>query len=291
MCTRISEYTCDASTAASGVMRRVRANRISDCDLRNGWHAKGAGDSGDSVQHVGFWAPPATWLEHRNHWSTRKHAKQCGGKNGKFLRWVAHTFLVDHAHGLKFSESIFPDFFLNDPRSDEGRIELAIPVELTEGLSWRVVVMPSDEQDHQDPPQSPPLSLATLPPITLSLTLPSDYPLRRPPVISGLYAAYGWLDGEKLQTLEKTLLSVWEVERGRGDGVEGRAMLYDWVEMVRSAEPCLGVLGMVTNGNVLSVLSLDFCRAVRRFSFVQDQTSGPIFACREVDLLRQQDAA
>ena len=115
--------------------------------------------------------------------------------------------------------------------------------------------MPSDEQDQQDPSRADcniqsALSLATLPPVTLSLFLPPDYPLRRPPVISGLHATYGWLSAEKLKLLERSLLSVWEAEREQGRG-EGRAILYDWIELVRTAEPCLGTLGMVENGNVL----------------------------------------
>jgi len=135
-----------------------------------------------------------------------------------------------------------------------GRIDLEIPVELTEESSRKVMVMSSDEPAQQDPRtdcnlQSL-LSLTTLPPITLSLTLPSDYPLRRPPVISGHHAAYGWLPAEKLELLERTLLGIWEAEREQGGG-EGRAILYDWVEMVRAAETCLRMLGMMTDGNVL----------------------------------------
>jgi len=117
------------------------------------------------------------------------------------------------------------------------------------------MVMPSNERTLQDPSHpdynlQPSLSLTTLPPVILSITLPLDYPHRRPPVISGLHATYGWIPAEKLKLLERTLLSVWEVEREQGGG-EGRTILYDWVEMVRSAEPCLGMLGMMTNDNVL----------------------------------------
>ena len=197
---------------------------------------------------------------------------------------------MDHVgHRLKRRKSIFPDFLLNGPYTAEGRIELEIPVELTEELSRKVVVMPSDEQAHQDPSRvdckiQSSLSLTTLPPITLSLTLPSDYPLHRPPVISGLHAAYSWLPAEKLEVLERILLSIWEVEREQGNG-EGRAVLYDWVEMVRSAEPCLGKLGMMTSDNVMSVLPLNFDRTVCRFSSAQNQASGPDFSCRKVDIL------
>jgi hypothetical protein len=199
--------------------------------------------------------------------------KQCGGKNGKFLRWVFHIqLLMGYAHRLKRTKSIFPDFLLNNQQTAERRIELEIPVEITEESLRKVVIMPlSDEQVQEDPscadcnPQ-PPLSLTTLPPIILSLTLPLDYPLRRPPAISGLHATYGWLPEEKLKLLERSLLGVWEVEQEQGGG-DGRAILYDWIELVRSAEPSLGVLGMVTNENVLCVASRS-SHAVRGFSFM-----------------------
>lgn len=216
--------------------------------------------------------------------------KECGGKNGKSSRWAVHILSpMDRAHRLKRRKSIFPDFLSNDLCPTGARVELEIPVELTEGLSRKVVLMPSDERARQEPshadcnPQLS-LSLTTLPPITLSLNLPLDYPLRRPPVICRLHATYGWLPAEKLQTLEKALLSIWEAEREQCNG-EGRAILYDWVEMVRSAEPCLGMLGTMTNGELLSVLPLDFGHAVRGFSFTQDQTPYPGLARRKVGFL------
>lgn len=155
----------------------------------------------------------------------------------------------------KRTKSIFPDFLLNSQYTAEGRIVLEIPVEISEESPRKVIVMLSDERVQRNPSHADydiqsPLSLTTLPPITLFLTLPLDYPLHRPPVISGLHATYDWLSAEKLKLLERSLLSVWEVEREQGGG-EGRAILYDWIEVVRSVEPCLGMLGMVTNENVL----------------------------------------
>lgn len=160
---------------------------------------------------------------------------------------VGLSYIPRELYELKCTQSIFPDFLLNSQHTAEGRIELEIPVELPEELSWRVTVMHPDEQAQQDPY---PLSVTTLPPVTLSLILPVDYPLHRPPVISELHATYGWLPTDKLKLLERSLLAVWEGEREQGGG-EGRAVLYDWIEMVRSAESCLGKLGMVTNENVL----------------------------------------
>ena len=182
--------------------------------------------------------------------------KQRRGKNGKFLRSVVPQFLIiDTPSVLKRNKSIFPDFILNSRNTAEGRIELDISVELTEEPPQKVMIMLLDEQPQQysshvgDDIQHP-LSLTTLPPISLTLTLPLDYPLHRPPSISELRSSCGWLPAEKLKLLERTLVSVWEVEREQNGG-EGRAVLYDWVEMVRSAESCLGKLGMIANGNIL----------------------------------------
>lgn len=162
---------------------------------------------------------------------------------------------VAHASGgLNRTKSIFPDFLSNGRNAAEGRIELEIPVELAEETSQRVMVVPLDEQpqgdfSHFDCDLQPSLSLTTLPPITLILTIPLDYPLHQPPIISELRSSYGWLAAEKLKLLERNLLRVWEVEHEMSG--EGRVILYDWVEMVRSAESCLGKLGMMTAGNIL----------------------------------------
>lgn len=165
------------------------------------------------------------------------------------------AFLVLHSRVLKRAKSIFPDFLLSGWGITERRIELEVPVELPEDPPRKVVIIPPDEQsqqDHSHPIHNLqfPFSLTTLPPITLVLTLPLDYPLHRPPIISGLRSSYGWLPAEKLKLLERALQSVWEVEREQGGG-EGRAILYDWVEMIRSAEAFLGKLGMVTDDSIL----------------------------------------
>lgn len=143
---------------------------------------------------------------------------------------------------------------MNGRNTEEGRIELEIPVELTEETSQRVIVVPLDEQPHRgsshfgcDPRSS--LSLTALPPITLILTLPLGYPLHQPPIISELRSSYGWLAAEKLKLLENNLLMVWEAEQEMSG--EGRVILYDWVEMVRSAGSFLEKLGMMTAGNIL----------------------------------------
>lgn len=165
------------------------------------------------------------------------------------------AFLVVNTFGLKCNiKSIFPDFLLNGRNTGEGRIELEIPVELAEEPPQKVTIMLMDghpqQHSYADGNIQSPLSLTTLPPISLTLTLPLDYPLHRPPIISGLYSSYGWLPSEKLKLLEGTLLDLWEAEREHNGG-EGRGILYDWVEVVRSAESCLGKLGMVTDGGIL----------------------------------------
>ena len=165
------------------------------------------------------------------------------------------AFRMVYTPGFKRMKSIFPDFLSNGWDTVEGRIELDIPVELTEEPPRKVMILPPDEQPKRDPSHvscnfQSPLPLTTLPSITLLLTLPLGYPLYRPPIISGLRSSYGWLTAEKLKLLERALLSVWEVEWQEGGG-EGRAILYDWIEIVRTAECCLEKLGMIRDGNIL----------------------------------------
>lgn len=168
---------------------------------------------------------------------------------------MSAAFLPVDTPGLKHIQSIFPDFLLNGQNTTEGQIELEIPVELSEEPPQKVTVMLLDGQpqhcsSHVDGSVKLPLSLTTLPPISLTITLPLDYPLYRPPIISRLRSSYGWLPTEKLKLLERTLLGVWEAEREQNGG-EGRGILYDWVELVRSAESFMGKLGMIKNGNIL----------------------------------------
>jgi RWD domain len=78
------------------------------------------------------------------------------------------------------------------------------------------------------------LSLSTLPPLLFTLIIPVDYPIHRPPIIVSLHARYSWVPRMRLNMLEKSLLSIWKTEQ-MGQG-EGRGVLYDWIETIRSAE-------------------------------------------------------
>ena len=113
--------------------------------------------------------------------------KQCRGNNWKFPRWVVPHFLLVYTPGLERMKSIFPYFLWT---TAEGRVEFEIPLELSEEPPREVMIMHPDEQSqrdssHVDRSFRSPLPLTMLPPITLTLTLPLDYPLCRPRLSPG----------------------------------------------------------------------------------------------------------
>ena len=69
------------------------------------------------------------------------------------------------------------------------------------------------------------LSLSTLPPLLLHLTLAPTYPMYTPPVILYLRATLLWLP--RLDLLQRLLLERWS---------PGEGVLYSWVDFIRSGE-------------------------------------------------------
>ena len=80
--------------------------------------------------------------------------------------------------------------------------------------------------DHLMQSQTPQeILLSSLPPLLLHLILPSGYPLFSPPKIVSLRATHSWFS--RLPDIQETLLKMWQA----GEGV-----LYNWVELIRTAE-------------------------------------------------------
>jgi E3 ubiquitin-protein ligase RNF14 len=69
------------------------------------------------------------------------------------------------------------------------------------------------------------ISLKTLPPLLLSLTLPPEYPLYTPPRILSIHATSSWIP--RVRILQEKLLEKWHAP----DGV-----LYEWVEWIHSSD-------------------------------------------------------
>nr|VWO96629.1 Uncharacterized protein [Ganoderma boninense] len=122
-------------------------------------------------------------------------------------------------------EAIHPDFLSTG--ASKGYIRLEIPVDLAEPT---VVLLQTASADHDRLPSSgagssASLSLTTLPPILLDISIPQAYPYI-PPQIRTLHATHSWLP-QVGSELRDHLTGKWEA----GEGV-----LYTWVEWVRTGE-------------------------------------------------------
>ena len=69
------------------------------------------------------------------------------------------------------------------------------------------------------------LSLRSLPPLLLTLTLPQDYPLRRPPRLLGIHATSSWLP--HIVRVQEELLTMWQAPD---------TVLCEWVEWIHGAD-------------------------------------------------------
>ncbi|EJF66506.1 hypothetical protein BD309DRAFT_909405 [Dichomitus squalens] len=122
-------------------------------------------------------------------------------------------------------ESIHPDCLSRD--SSSGFIRLEVPVELAESTCVTIQTGQVDPESSYHPGPSCPkaLSLASLPPILLDISLPPTYPYT-PPQIQTIRATYSWLRFDDSE-LRDYLGRKWE----KGEGV-----LYTWVECIRSGQ-------------------------------------------------------
>lgn len=94
------------------------------------------------------------------------------------------------------------------------------------------------------------LSLSSLPPILLHLILPPTYPLHAPPEIVSLRATHSWL--RRIPDLHKALLNMWQ---------EGEAVLYTWVEYIRTAE-FLSIMELELDGTIRYVPMVRYITAL-----------------------------
>jgi len=172
-------------------------------------------------------------------------------------------------------EAIYPEYLLKLQSDEEEVVKLTVPVELGEGQPKEVTLYDPDAPDNDSTPPAT-ISLLTLPPILLSLRLPHGYPVYNPPVITTIQAALPWITKQHLDRLQCVLVDLWE-EQNEIQG-EGRGILYDWIEMLRSAA-FLENLGFVrggtlsiahTNAAALSSRLVNFDKKVRAVKFSQN---------------------
>lgn len=110
-----------------------------------------------------------------------------------------------------------------------GLLKLEIPIEF--GVARWVKVEEAQvigRNQDTDPPRLPLetlLSLSTLPPVLLQISLPPSYPLVTPPKITSLRATHLWLS--KPLELQTTLINQWQ---------PGEGVIYNWIEYIRTGE-------------------------------------------------------
>ncbi|KAI0735402.1 RWD-domain-containing protein [Earliella scabrosa] len=121
-------------------------------------------------------------------------------------------------------ESIHPECLSSTP--SDGRIKLEIPVDLPESTVVSVrTEHPMDHATSAGPSTGTSLSLSTLPPILLEISLPPSYPFTAP-LIRATHATYSWLPPND-PNLRSCLANKWE---------QGEGVLYTWVEWIRSGD-------------------------------------------------------
>lgn len=120
-------------------------------------------------------------------------------------------------------ESIYPEYVSSQLK--DGTLKLEVPVEFDQP---RHVII----QDTGSKAEAERVSVSTLPPLLIHVSLPPAYPVQEAPQISFIRATHLWLP--RPDTLVKHLTGMWRA----GEGV-----LYSWIECLRTGE-FLGALEM-----------------------------------------------
>jgi E3 ubiquitin-protein ligase RNF14 len=154
------------------------------------------------------------------------------------------NFLLIHS-----PQSIYPECLTSSQRPDpsspqEATIKLDIPVEMGEYdiQIYRAVssnpmangeptIPPANEDGLAEVPDEHAMDrFANLPPLLLTLVLPIEYPMRRPPILKTVHATSDWLPGPVIASTAKRLQEIWD-----GDA-EGSGVLWRTCDWIRSGE-------------------------------------------------------
>lgn len=150
---------------------------------------------------------------------------------------------------LTWIQSIYPECVSS--QFNGGLLKLEVPIEFGDPRSMKVEMEEHGTTKKNDQSLSRSLSLSTLPPLLLQLSLPPGYPIASPPEILSFRATHLWLS--KLPWLQTKLLDQWQ---------PGERVLYNWVEYIRTGE-FLSDLGMVSQEGGTTIQSVTpFSRSV-----------------------------
>lgn len=133
--------------------------------------------------------------------------------------------LTDSIRTNHFIQSIYPEF-VSSPILD-GSLKLEIPVEFETSKSVMIFEpSPNTPDAFRRKPTVLTVSLSTLPPLLIHLSLPVYYPLHVPPQITSVRATHVWLP-DVADSLSSLLLDLWQM---------GEPSLYSWIEFIRTGE-------------------------------------------------------
>ncbi|KAF5355902.1 hypothetical protein D9756_004162 [Leucocoprinus leucothites] len=116
-------------------------------------------------------------------------------------------------------QSIYPEFVVI-PSKKKPILILNIPVELPNATKLSFTT-PDEIRVQED------ATMSFFPPITVTITLPSEYPDEKPASIEHITAKTSWLSVLQLEQLEAHLFSLWQ---------PGIPVLYEWLESIRSGQ-------------------------------------------------------
>jgi len=103
-------------------------------------------------------------------------------------------------------------------------------------------IRPSTEDDSAEVLEKPEMGrLANLPPLLLTLVLPIEYPMRRPPILKTVHATNDWLPGSMVAPMVRRLQEIWDID------AEGSGVLWRTCDWIRSGE-FLTDIGLLQDG-------------------------------------------
>lgn len=137
------------------------------------------------------------------------------------------------------SQATYPEFLLEPPSPSNGQASVfIINVDIDEPLPLHI----TDPENTTTTTRANEL-LRYLPPLHMSVRLPSTYPLEHSPVIQKLEAAYEWIPSSVVPTLVQMLMDMWD---------QGQTVLGIWIDFLRSGKELLSSLGLIRS-NPLSI--------------------------------------
>ncbi|KXN93334.1 hypothetical protein AN958_00258 [Leucoagaricus sp. SymC.cos] len=131
-------------------------------------------------------------------------------------------------------QSIYPDWVVISSKKQPVLI-FEIPVELPESVNVIISSQGKDRTQVED------TTISCFPPITVTVSLPPEYPEQKSASIEHITAKAAWLPALNSEQLEAHLIGLWQ---------PGSQVLYEWLECICCGR-FLAELGLLSSDNVL----------------------------------------